>query len=391
MAKLVFHVGMPKTGTTSIQAFLSTYSEQLLRLGIDYPNPEHPDTVNSGVCTGNLLAEIIKAAKSKDLRYEDINKAITSCFEEVVQKAVVSRKAETLLFSGEFLSARCVESNIRVMKRLGIDHQVEIKLFIRDPYDHFISAWKQNVKRGTAAYPHEVFQKGKGESTFVYRRILRFLEPGLRVQLLKFESCRSNLIEIFLSTLGIESKLLKPLLAGKRHNASLSFEQALLVVMTTRLLKNSRMSALLTKQFLENPRPDGDIYLVALDSALRSASLEDLMTINSHLPEKDRYPLAPRTSGPQQPLSFQAKDIEILMRCLAISEPKKNLAITPNQDTSRDLPPDFDPEDYLLRNPDVRRSGMSPVDHYLIHGRYEGRRYKATSFDGGVDISQIRP
>lgn len=40
------------------------------------------------------------------------------------------------------------------------------------------------------------------------------------------------------------------------------------------------------------------------------------------------------------------------------------------------LPADFNPDDYLFMNPDVRKAGADPVRHFLDHGRAEGRPYK---------------
>jgi glycosyltransferase involved in cell wall biosynthesis len=40
------------------------------------------------------------------------------------------------------------------------------------------------------------------------------------------------------------------------------------------------------------------------------------------------------------------------------------------------LPPDFDSQLYLELNPDVRASGSDPVEHFLMHGRVEGRPYE---------------
>lgn len=40
------------------------------------------------------------------------------------------------------------------------------------------------------------------------------------------------------------------------------------------------------------------------------------------------------------------------------------------------LPHDFDATEYLHLNPDVQRSGADPVEHFLNHGRHEGRRYR---------------
>lgn len=39
------------------------------------------------------------------------------------------------------------------------------------------------------------------------------------------------------------------------------------------------------------------------------------------------------------------------------------------------LPVDFDNEIYIELNPDVQQSGMGPVEHYVSHGRFEGRPY----------------
>lgn len=41
-----------------------------------------------------------------------------------------------------------------------------------------------------------------------------------------------------------------------------------------------------------------------------------------------------------------------------------------------ELPADFDAAEYLHLNPDVERSKADPVEHFLSHGRHEGRRYR---------------
>jgi hypothetical protein len=46
------------------------------------------------------------------------------------------------------------------------------------------------------------------------------------------------------------------------------------------------------------------------------------------------------------------------------------------QPAMADLPPDFDPAEYVSLHPDVAASGHDPAAHYLRHGRNEGRRYR---------------
>ncbi|SIO58966.1 Macrocin-O-methyltransferase (TylF) [Burkholderia sp. GAS332] len=43
------------------------------------------------------------------------------------------------------------------------------------------------------------------------------------------------------------------------------------------------------------------------------------------------------------------------------------------------LPADFDAEEYLDLNPDVRKAGMDAAEHYLSYGHSEGRSYKRLS------------
>jgi hypothetical protein len=44
-----------------------------------------------------------------------------------------------------------------------------------------------------------------------------------------------------------------------------------------------------------------------------------------------------------------------------------------------ELPAEFDPQLYLDTNPDVAAAGMDPADHYLKHGKSEGRRLRPPS------------
>jgi hypothetical protein len=41
-----------------------------------------------------------------------------------------------------------------------------------------------------------------------------------------------------------------------------------------------------------------------------------------------------------------------------------------------DIPADFDSLAYLLLNPDVLHAGVDPVQHFINHGKLEGRAYK---------------
>lgn len=57
---------------------------------------------------------------------------------------------------------------------------------------------------------------------------------------------------------------------------------------------------------------------------------------------------------------------------------KKKALFTPHlvELVDFELPADFDEEQYLALNPDVKKSHISPKTHYKIHGKFEGRVYK---------------
>jgi hypothetical protein len=39
--RIFFHIGLPKTGSSALQALLSINAQALHRIGISYPNPEN--------------------------------------------------------------------------------------------------------------------------------------------------------------------------------------------------------------------------------------------------------------------------------------------------------------------------------------------------------------
>jgi hypothetical protein len=55
--------------------------------------------------------------------------------------------------------------------------------------------------------------------------------------------------------------------------------------------------------------------------------------------------------------------------CLLLNKKLSPYSLSP------ELPADFNILDYLLLNPDVLRSNVDPVEHYLIHGKEENRQY----------------
>jgi hypothetical protein len=344
------------------------------------------------MCSGNLLQEIIKTSKEAGHGPSgDINFAITTYFESVIRSAVANRRAETILFSGEFMSGRPKNKIIEVMQRLNKSFDVEVKIFVRDPYEQFISGWKQTVKKGDASYLHEYLLNYIEQRDSAMKSAAMFLLSGLNVQPISYESSRHNLISSFISTIGVDLPHIDAPENSRGHNLSLSLPQSFLVVMATRILSNSKLSALLTSEFLKLANNPPDIYLFDLDKALRQHCHDDLRLVNSKLPEGSGYSLNPKNEAPRHSLNFPAADVEILMNCINNLYDHSKIVQAKQQHLDKGLPADFDPEDYLLRNPDVREAGVNPTEHYLNHGRFEGRRYKATPQKNEILQKELYP
>jgi hypothetical protein len=377
MKKLIFHIGTPKTGTTAIQAFLSSNTDLLLKQGVHYPFPESQATIASGACSGNLSAPIFDKAKTKNYPYTNVSASIDACFQDVVEMSVSNSPVSTILFSGEFLLSQCSNTIIETLCQLSKVHQVEIKVFIRDPYDYFISAWKQQVKQGYIGYPHELLKREIQTNQLMPKKVGRFIQADLNIEVTRYESVRSRLVSAFLSNINIDIESTPVKRMDEIHNSSLSFSQALLIVMTGRILKRNRALAVATKKYLKRPPSPPDPYLLKIDKAIRHHCENEIRLINEKLSPNDHINVLPQGNETHTPVVFSTKDIATLFETLATVKERPEHDQYSADNLPLGLPPDFDPVEYLLRNPDVAQASFEPVSHYLNHGRYEGRVFKA--------------
>jgi predicted metalloprotease len=74
-------------------------------------------------------------------------------------------------------------------------------------------------------------------------------------------------------------------------------------------------------------------------------------------------------------LLFSRSDLKDLLIAIKNKINKKNESSV-NGLPIEGIPSDFDPDVYLLLNPDVSKANMDPYFHYTNHGKFEGRRFK---------------
>jgi len=142
--RVILHVGMLKTGTTSLQIFLCDNNEALAAQRITYFIPKH-QKYNSFSNAGFLCWSSLYTARGtapQDLIYEK-DEALFSEF---------AKEYDTLILSEEFISEMGAEvpgywevlkSNL--LRLLGNDIIVDVVIFLRRQDDWVFSRWKQQV------------------------------------------------------------------------------------------------------------------------------------------------------------------------------------------------------------------------------------------------------
>ena len=376
--RIIIHVGLAKTGSSAIQAFLSGNVGALAAQGISYPFPETVSPLGLTACSGNLI-HVIQRRAAIDRFLGSRDDRIGTYLESTVEEAISISGTKTVLLSGEFIGSWITAERMRALEALSARHDVLIVAFVRDVYDWYMSAWKQNVKANgeTRDFRARVEADLRLGGSAMHR-LRMFLDGSLECRLLNYDRHRRNLVEVFLQAIGADPAA-PDLQAGpdRLDNPSLSYSQARQVVMTARHTRSSRLAALLIDRFRSEADARPDPVYEDVDRLLLGAHGELISRINGFLPKEQALRDTPRGGAATEDDGFSTHDMATFMqtvRTLIEGIEDRPPGAGPRR---TELPADFDPDEYLLRNPDVAAANADPSEHYLIHGRYEGRSYRA--------------
>lgn len=130
MKKIYIHIGLPKTGSTSLQKYLKDNRLHLKSVGVNYPFYEDkPNGANGQL----IVKELIR------LYNEDAPHDIWSEYSEFI-----FGEQDVSILSAESLSKISADNIITLQKALKkISHEVKIIAFIREPYEHTCSLYFQ--------------------------------------------------------------------------------------------------------------------------------------------------------------------------------------------------------------------------------------------------------
>ncbi len=287
--RCVLHLGLAKTGTTSIQNFLFENRGTLLdRWDILYPGPEsnhfHFQTMFSRQ-PGNLLQ-----VRRQGITSEADARAFAARYRETFEQELARTRPDTLLLSSEYFSSMEAAELGELSDYLhSIAREVQLLVFVRDPWSFATSSAQQLIRDGlhqgplVFGYGYYVVLVRRFESVFATKALVR---PYIRLG-----SQRTDAIAEICDVLAVDRTSLVDV--DRRDNPSLGYTTAAILSEINRLDPRLSADGTLTTD------PIRDIYINAIQantvdrSAIR-LSAEAAQAIHTQAAEdldwlRDRY------------------------------------------------------------------------------------------------------
>lgn len=205
MKILYIHAGLPKTGTSYLQASLDYFEKNKLNKNFYYPRQE---IKNYKIPSSGNAVNIFNLLKSKD------DQKLKDEFKNIFSNNT------NVFVSSEMLSNLVLED---ILLLRGILKDLEIKpisiFFLRDLYDFYFSGYSQTIKRGGET--RSFFENACDRQPLLDKPLI-FKELG-EVLVFKYEKNADNFQKLF-NTIGLKTEAFKNFKI-KKINKSLSHSQ----------------------------------------------------------------------------------------------------------------------------------------------------------------------
>ncbi|PKO27388.1 MAG: hypothetical protein CVU36_20180 [Betaproteobacteria bacterium HGW-Betaproteobacteria-9] len=365
MKKIVLHVGMHKTGSTSIQASLAGYRDGVFEYA---PLPPAVEADHQRAYNHSLL--------------------INTAFDKGHKRAR-AWETEALILSAEAITGfdlEAVQELGALLRQYASD--IQVYAYVRDPFDYVKAITQEAIKWGHAGdHLHPLSYRSNFvhiEDVFgaecvayrLYRRdkllsgdvIADFAswiglknEPAHRLEVnatLSTNAVRCiyalNSFPMFSSGSDVLHHSWRELLGVVGRLFPGRFEiPARLVSREIDIWDMGWMEARLGQSLKLPPYSEQDMDCTGLKDWLGRTTPEMLATIRSELTD--------RGAEVAENASFVELVSQLYLECL---RSKSDLQLDYRK---------FSADRYLERNPDVRQAGLNPFGHYVLHGHGEGR------------------
>jgi len=138
MTECIVHIGLDKTGTTSLQGALSAAAPQLGRHGAIYPK------------AGRVHNHHMLLSQALGFSFQPLEDSESTNLRQQLLKEI-SGKALTPIFSSEHFCYNATPRNIEALGSLLSDYDVRIVIVVRNQIDWFISLFSEAIKWGHTA------------------------------------------------------------------------------------------------------------------------------------------------------------------------------------------------------------------------------------------------
>jgi hypothetical protein len=381
MNRIILHIGMHKTGSTSIQRALAGFDDGLTKYpDLGYANHSIPFyTVFSG------RHHDYKIWKLQGLSPEEIEKKRAQCFNSI-EASLGWCSNRNIIFSGEGLSI-ISEKGIDAIKNLldRYSDNISIVGYVRDPCSYVKSAWQQRIKTGNNMLPPDGpmyrFRFEKFVSLFgAENTILRHYQ--------KQQLIGEDAVTDFCNLAGI-----KPAVATTYENASLSTEAIKCIYILNNYIdpfdgdRTSNLARDIFIRTVSNLFPgEFDVPVELYRHVISEEDCDWLESFSGIKLLRAEASDISNSSSKDKGLFFEDLSegtVEALLKCISSNvdlgrDPLK-LVRRLYYECYLNTPPskiDFCADRYLELNPDLKLTGVNPYEHYLLHGVKEGRRIK---------------
>jgi hypothetical protein len=386
---LFIHAGGSKTGTSALQNFFEINATLLESFGFAYENRlhiEHEYEIGSG--NGLLL---YKRLSSMTITDNEIDKLVSSYFGQCNNAICTSESFAELDAHGW---KKLFESSTR----LGV--KLKVIFYVRNVIPYLLSAYDQIIKRHGE---YKLFDEWVEKAIWQHGRTLQIMAsvlPKSSIQVLHFDSERTNLIKGFFNIIDADTSFEINAADQKRQvNRSLTSDEREVLITVNKALGAAYSKEVSELLIYADPNARGEpvsYHKTTADSLLDRYNTEVNWVNNTFFngqavvsvlpikPVKETLDLKPKTE-PEQKGNVEKQVLYWALEKLKTIKDETEQTIMnavniATQNTSEkshpDIPADFDVLAYLLINRDVLHAGANPIQHFIDHGKREGRAYK---------------
>jgi hypothetical protein len=349
MIRIILHIGHEKTGTSATQHLLAKNAAVLRKYGILYPH--HPD--NELARRGAITSGNVSLTQKEWFATQ------------VIERVRKETEYESFVFSNEVMLNRQDEFLSQVIG-LKSDFRFQLILAVREPLEVLSSTYIQGVKREGYFGSVEEYEPREDHISRCAETIRACERNHVEIGVLNYSALRRNISREIFNLINpdiIKDEALE-LDVSRTVNRSLSRSELQFLLAVNRVCGPSTGKAISDRLVDELPDMPGDPVAIPFGvyEKLRKRLATAVEFVNRFLNPKDRMRFEfVQSPAHETSLEFSEQQIAVILGALNSRLMTESFR--------------FDPDSYLLKNPDVKEARANPFEHFLNHGIAEGRGY----------------